>query len=124
MRIETYVTFTDFVAEMRLNNRRNGESIFAKDKFSYGGLRALFEFLEAYEDDIEEEIEFNAFEIASLWTEYANLEQYNDHNESEFRTLEALREHTTVLEKVDDVGCDNHDYSRDGFVVLNKPLSY
>ena len=117
--MKTYVTLTDFVDTFK-------QSVLYKDKFSYGGLKALFEYLEDYEDDTQEEIQFDAIAIACEWTEYANLEQYNDHNESEFRTLEALREHTTVLEKHlgvccdDAIGvCDNHDYNIDGFVILN-----
>jgi hypothetical protein len=41
-----------------------------KDAFSYKGKKALFEYLEQYEDDTGEEIELDIVALCSEYTEY------------------------------------------------------
>ena len=69
-----------------------------KNNFSYDGLTALFEYLEDYEDDTGEEIEFDMIGICCDYTEYDNLEDFNVNYSYLYKTLDDIREETTVIE--------------------------
>ena len=60
-----------------------------KNQFSYDGLKALFAWYEQFEADIGEEIEFDPIAICCEWTEYADLDDYNEQNgtDHDFATL-------------------------------------
>ena len=47
-----------------------------KNNFSYEGLGALFDYLEQYEDDTGEEMDFDMVAIASEYSEYKNIKEY------------------------------------------------
>jgi hypothetical protein len=67
------------------------------NNISFDGARALFEYIEDYEDQTGEETELDVVAIRCEWTEYANfdeaLEEYND-----IRTGAELRDHTIVID--------------------------
>ena len=73
-----------------------------REQFSYSGLRALFNYLEEYEQDTGEEIELD---VISLCCDYVELdedetrEQYNIPDDEDWQ--EFLRDQTTVID-VDD----------------------
>ena len=56
-----------------------------KNNFSYEGLHALFEYLEDYEDDIGEEIEFDMVAICCQYSEYDNLDDFNASYGSDYK---------------------------------------
>ena len=70
------------------------------ENFSYDGKRALFEYLEQYEEDTGEEIELDVIALCCDYTEYESLEAFNkehDHADS----IEEIEERTQVI-KIDD----------------------
>ena len=88
-----------------------------KDQFSYDGLKALFEYLEDFEDDTGEEIELDVIALCCDYSEYDNavecVKDYGhelsshmsreygydvDEDEEEAEALEYLRDHTRVIE--------------------------
>ena len=46
------------------------------DNFSYAGLKALFNYLEDYEEDTGEEIELDVIALCCDFTEYANVAEF------------------------------------------------
>ena len=75
-----------------------------KDNFSYEGLIELFHYLEQYEDDTGEEIEFDMVAICCDYTEYDSLKDFNadyagtpGNNCWKYETLNDIREETVVI---------------------------
>jgi len=66
------------------------------NNFSYEGLSALFDYLENYEDDTGEQIEFDLVALCCDFTEYENLQEIKD-NYSDIESLEDLEGYTTVI---------------------------
>jgi hypothetical protein len=68
-----------------------------KENFSYEGSKALFEYLEQYEEDCGEEIELD---VVALCCEYSE-EQFSDikanYSNLNIETIDDLREHTQVI---------------------------
>ena len=80
-----------------------------KDQFSYDGLKALFEYLEDFEDDTGEEIELDVIALCCDYSEYESalecakdypfdIDEDLDEDEQEEAALEYLRDHTSVIE--------------------------
>ena len=71
-----------------------------KDNFSYEARKALFDYLEDLEDDTGDKIEFDPIALCCEYSEYESIEKLNE--EYSFLNcpcdLEALRDHTTVIE--------------------------
>lgn len=88
-----------------------------KDNFTYEGLLALFEYLESYEEDTGEEIEFDMVALCCEYSEYSEAteaasnyfdfegmtydsetgEELETAEEVEQKALEYLQERTTVI---------------------------
>lgn len=73
-----------------------------KDTFSYLGKKAIFEYLECYEESTGEKIELDIIALCCDYTEYENLEEikgaYTDYFEKHnIKTLDDLRDHTEVI---------------------------
>ena len=68
-----------------------------KDKFSFHGLKALFDYFENLEDDIGQEINFDMVAIACDYLEYESIDQYNEDFGQGCDTLEDIAEYTTVI---------------------------
>jgi len=75
-----------------------------QNHFSHDGLIALFEYLEDYEDDTGEEIEFDMVAICCDYTEYDSLKDFNadyagtpGNNCWKYETLNDIREETVVI---------------------------
>jgi len=66
------------------------------NNFSYEGLSALFDYLEDYEDDTGEKIEFDLVALCCDFTEYENLQEIKD-NYSDIESLEDLEGYTVVV---------------------------
>lgn len=69
-----------------------------KDNFSYDGLKALFSYLEQYEDDTGEELELD---VIALCCDYHEINISNIENETGCNDIDDLRDNTVVI-KVDD----------------------
>jgi len=63
--------------------------------YSYNGAKALFNFLEACDPDME----FDPIGIQCDFNEYDNLKEcLKEYDNLEIKTIDELREHTTVIE--------------------------
>ena len=54
------------------------------NQFSYEGLQGLFAYYEQFETDNEQEIEFDPIAICCEWSEYKDLDDYNEQNNSDY----------------------------------------
>ena len=68
-----------------------------KHGFSYEGTKALFKYLEQYEEDTDHELEFDPIAFRCDFNEYENLKEVQE-NYTDIKDLEDLRNHTTVIE--------------------------
>ena len=68
-----------------------------KDQFTYEGKKALFEYLEEYEESTGEEIEFDPVALCCEYTEYENLEEVKN-SYPDIKTMEDLKDKTQVIE--------------------------
>ena len=67
------------------------------DNFSFDGLRALFEYLESYEEETGEKMELDVIALCCDFTEYKNLEEIQeDYNNIE--SMDDLQDRTQVIE--------------------------
>ena len=64
------VSFYDFLKEFKEYGR--------EDSFTYEGKKALYDYLYELSEDIGEPIELDVIGICCDFTEYENLEQFND----------------------------------------------
>ena len=89
----------EYVNEHTFRERFMGSDYY-KNNFSYGGLHALFEYIEQVEDDIGEEFEFDMVGICCDYTEYENLNDFNAdyRNDDKIYTLDDIREETELIE--------------------------
>lgn len=67
-----------------------------KDQFSYDGKKALFEYLEQYEDEAGEEVELDVIALCVGFTEYKNLAELKA-NYTSIEDLEDLENRTQVI---------------------------
>ena len=67
-----------------------------KHGFSYEGTKALFEYLEQYEQDCDQELEFDPIAFRCDFYEYENLKEVQE-NYEDIKSLDDLRDHTTVI---------------------------
>lgn len=67
-----------------------------KDNFSHQGKKALFEYLQEYEHDTGEQLEFDYISLCCDYSEYETeqdlLQEYSS------KSLESLREETKIIE--------------------------
>lgn len=70
-----------------------------KDNFSYEGKKALFDYLEEYEDGTGEKMEFDPIALCCEYDEYKDLKELQGNYNVE--NMEDLENHTTVI-KIDD----------------------
>jgi len=67
-----------------------------KNNFSYEGKKAIFEYLENYEEQTGEEIELDIIAICCDYTEYEDLKELQN-NYTDIETMEELEEQTQVI---------------------------
>lgn len=67
------------------------------DNFSYAGLQALFDYLQAYEEDLNEEIELDVIAICCEFTEYEDLEEFQSAYGDEYQTIDDIEYETIVI---------------------------
>ena len=74
---------------------------FERDNFSYDGLKALFEYLEDYEEDTGEEVELDVIALCCDYMEYDSLNEYNNDYGTKYSEIDAIQDDTTLI-KIDD----------------------
>tara|TARA_R100000781_G_scaffold73638_1_gene45955 strand:- start:179 stop:478 length:300 start_codon:yes stop_codon:yes gene_type:complete len=67
------------------------------EQFSYEGLQALFEWLEDIESDMGEDIELDVIGLCCEYTEYDNLQIFQDENGKEYECIEDIENETIVI---------------------------
>ena len=67
-----------------------------KDQFTYEGKKALFEYLEQYEEDCGQDIELDVIALCCEYTEYENLEELQE-SYTDIESMEDLQDNTTVI---------------------------
>ncbi|KKM76414.1 hypothetical protein LCGC14_1380290 [marine sediment metagenome] len=82
------VNFSQFCDAFRGMNRDNN--------FSYDGKRALFDYIEEYEEGTGEDTELDIIALCCEFTEYENLAELQE-NYSDIESTEELNDHTTVI---------------------------
>ena len=86
------VSFYDF----ELAFERVGQS----DKFSYEGLKALFDWLEEYEDSTGDEVELDVIALCCEFSEYEDLKEFNENygsDNSKYYSIEQIETETLVI---------------------------
>ena len=69
-----------------------------KDHFSYEGKKALFEYLEEYEESTGEEIELDVVALCCEYAEYENIAEFwVDYGQEEYPDIEAIADSTEVI---------------------------
>jgi hypothetical protein len=68
-----------------------------KDNFSYEGLKALYDYLINYEEEIGEEIELDAIGFCCEYSEYENLKEFQADYGKEYKTIEDIENETQVI---------------------------
>ena len=74
---------------------------YERENFSYDGLKALFEYLEEYEESTGEEVELDVIALCCEYTEYDSLNEYNDDYGTKYSEIDAIQDDTTLI-KIDD----------------------
>ena len=82
------INFSQFCDAFKVMDREN--------QFSYEGKRALFDYLEEYEDSTGEPIELDVIALCCEYTEYESLRELQD-NYGGIESIEDLENHTTVI---------------------------
>ena len=71
------------------------------DQFSYEGLIALYDYLEDYEDSTGEQIELDVIALCCDYTEYEDLEAFQEDYGEDYQSIENI-EHATTVIMIDD----------------------
>jgi hypothetical protein len=67
------------------------------NNFSYEGRRALYEYLEQYEEDAGQEIELDVIAICCDYSEYESLKEFQKDYSEDYMTIEDIEKKTTVI---------------------------
>ena len=68
-----------------------------KNNFTYEGKRALFEYLEHYEDETDTQMEYDPIAFCCEFTEYNNFKEYQEQYGDRVKNIEKLSDHTQVI---------------------------
>ena len=85
--MKTIINFSQFVDGFE--NRQ--------ENFTYEGKQALYDYLEQYEEDTGEEIEFDPIALCCEYTQYENMKELQE-NYTEIKNMEDLQNNTQVIE--------------------------
>ena len=73
---------------------------FERNNFSYDGLKALFGYLEEYEEGTGEEVELDVIALCCEYMEYDSLNEYNNDYDTKYSEIDAIQDDTTLI-KID-----------------------
>lgn len=68
-----------------------------ENQFSYEALKALFEYIEEYEDSTGEETELDVIALCCEFTEYEDLEEFQNAYSAEYKTIDDIEYRTIVI---------------------------
>ena len=83
------ISFYDFERAFVDMNRANN--------FTYEGKKALFEYLEEYEEETGEPVELDVIALCCEYSEYASLKEFQKDYGDEFKSIEDIEDETTVI---------------------------
>ena len=87
------ISFNDFLEEFKRYGREG--------QFTYEGKKALYDYLNDLSEDIGEAIELDIIAICCDYTEYSNLEEFNNDYSytigDNVDCIDDLRDYTTVI---------------------------
>lgn len=66
-------------------------------QFSYDGLKALFEYLEEYEEGTGTEIDLDVIAFCCEYTEYDTLKDFQADYGEEYESIESISDATTLI---------------------------
>ena len=72
------------------------------DNFTYKGLKALYEYLEDYEDSTGEQIELDVIGLCCDYAEYESLKDFQEDYSEDYESIEEIEQATTVIMIDDD----------------------
>ena len=85
------INFYDFERAFSNADRAN--------QFSYEGQRALFEYLEEYEESTGEEIELDVIAFCMHFDEYDSLEEFQlEYGHEDYPDMDSIQDRTEVIE--------------------------
>ena len=87
--MKLFVTLSIFMEYFKARND-------TRDSFSYFGLKALYEYLDQYDDDNETETEFCPVDIACQYSQYDDLEELQ--TEYDIESMDRLSEKTIIID--------------------------
>jgi hypothetical protein len=67
------------------------------DQFSYDGLKALFGYLEEYEEDTGEDVELDVIALCCEYAEYDSLKEFQADYGDEYDDIDEIENHTQVI---------------------------
>lgn len=67
------------------------------ENFSYEGLKALFDYIESYEEDMGEETELDVIALCCEYVEVESLEDFNAQYGKECATVDEIDNYTQVI---------------------------
>ena len=67
------------------------------EQFSYNGLKALYEYLEEYEDATGTELDLDVLAFCCEYAEYDTLKDFQADYGEEYESLEAISNETTLI---------------------------
>ena len=82
------INFSQFCDAFKDHEREN--------QFSYEGKRALFDYLENYEEETGTELNLDVVAFCCEYTEYENIEELKN-SYPKIETIEELEDHTQVI---------------------------
>jgi hypothetical protein len=88
----TQVSFSDFQDAFRNHDRQ--------EQFSYDGKKALFDYLEEYEQSTDQPVELDVIALCCEYTEYDNLADFKAEYETyadKIQTIEDIENYTTII---------------------------
>jgi len=91
------VNFNNMKSTVNFNQFCDGFPESYQNNFSYEGKKALFNYLEEYEDATGEQIEFDPIALCCEYTEYKNIDDLQDQY-PDIETIDDLQQHTQVIE--------------------------
>lgn len=91
--MKTTVNESQFIDAFTKMNRENN--------FSYEGRKALFEYLDQYEQDTGEEVELDVIALCCEYSEYENLAEFQKDYGDEYESIEDIERDTQVI-RIDD----------------------
>jgi hypothetical protein len=80
-----------------------------KEHFSYEGKRALFDYLEDYEESTDETINYDPIALCVEYTEYENLQELQA-NYNNIETIEDLQDRTQYIPIMNNDGTESERF--------------